>query len=403
MWIRIIGYTLVGVAIITIGYVMYRNSQKERETLVFSPVQLLTATWQEYKDTYLEDGTLRTLDPSRENITTSEGQSYTMLRAVWMGDKETFDTSWQWTKDNLQHEEDKLFSWLFGRRSNGTFGVLTEKHGETSASDGDTDIALALLFAYGRWQDENYLNEATSIISDIWEKEVVAVRGRPYLASNNIEKFATDDWILINPSYLHPAAYRIFAEVDTEHPWRTLANTSYDILKRSSQLPLDKEKSAGLPPDWVEINRESGALRAPPNPLTTNFGFDAMRTPWRVALDAQWFGRQEAKDMLAQWQFLSREWERQGMLNSSYAHDGSVILPSETAAMYGTTIGYFAISDPSNAQRLYEEKLAFLFDPGNNSWRNRLSYYDDNWAWFGIALYNNLTPNLVANLLSSAH
>jgi hypothetical protein len=29
-------------------------------------------------------------------------------------------------------------------------------------------------------------------------------------------------------------------------------------------------------------------------------------------------------------------------------------------------------------------KLAFLFDSGTNTWKERLSYYDDNWAWFGI-------------------
>ena len=41
-----------------------------------------------------------------------------MLRAVWMGDKQTFDQSWTWTKDNLQHKTtDHLFSWLFGKQA----------------------------------------------------------------------------------------------------------------------------------------------------------------------------------------------------------------------------------------------------------------------------------------------
>jgi hypothetical protein len=35
-----------------------------------------------------------------------------------------------------------------------------------------------------------------------------------------------------------------------------------------------------------------------------------------------------------------------------------------------------------------------LFSPDSNTWKITLGYYDDNWAWFGIALYNNLLPNL---------
>ena len=65
---------------------------------------------------FVEQGTGRTLDPSQGGITTSEGQSYTMMRAVWSDDRATFDSSWQWTKDNLQRP-DRLLSWRFGPRA----------------------------------------------------------------------------------------------------------------------------------------------------------------------------------------------------------------------------------------------------------------------------------------------
>jgi hypothetical protein len=52
------------------------------------------------------------------------------------------------------------------------------------------------------------------------------------------------------------------------------------------------------------------------------------------------------------------------------------------------------VSDPELAKEVYEKKLAFLFDQDTNTWKGDLSYYDSNWAWFGIALYNGLLPNL---------
>jgi hypothetical protein len=97
--------------------------------LTFSPLEILGGTWYTYKLEGLEPGTGRTIDRSRGNITTSEGESYTMLRAVWMDDKPTFDTSWQWTKDNLHRPHDQLFAWLFGERPDGTYGVLTARAG----------------------------------------------------------------------------------------------------------------------------------------------------------------------------------------------------------------------------------------------------------------------------------
>lgn len=407
MGTKLLGYVFVAVAVVLFATALYLNTRQSQVPLVFSPQQMLNSTWNSYKLEYLERGTSRTLDKQRDNVTTSEGQSYTMLRAVWMGDKDTFDASWKWTKDNLQHEEgDRLFSWLFGKRADGTYGVLTDRGGETSASDADTDIALALIFAYARWQDVQYLGDAREIIRDIWEKEVVTVKGTPYMAADNLETATSTTAAAINPSYLHPAAYRIFALVDPEHQWNSLALSSYTLLEKSVNDPLDKEKTAKLVPDWIQMDKKTGELRALPAPTgethTTNFSFDALRTPLRIALDWKWFGEPRAKQFLSELSFLSSQWRSNRYLATSYAHDGRVVSRAETPAMYGGTIGYFTIADPELAPQVYENKLQFLYDPGRNGWKDTLSYYDDNMAWFGIALYNDLLPNLSADLPASA-
>jgi endo-1,4-beta-D-glucanase Y len=79
----------------------------------------------------------------------SEAQSYGMLQAYMMDDKRTFRNIWVWTKQNLQREEDKLFSWDFDLK--GSFWTYPAKKAiikdVNSATDADEDIALALLLA----------------------------------------------------------------------------------------------------------------------------------------------------------------------------------------------------------------------------------------------------------------
>jgi endoglucanase len=402
MGMRGVGIALIAASLMILMFVIYRNSNIGNKPLIFSPTQVLGATWHTYKLNFISSSTPRTIDPSRDNQTTSEGQSYTMLRAVWMGDKETFDATWEFTKKNLQHTTDALFAWLYGTRDDGTMGVLVAQNGGTAASDADSDIALALLFAYARWQDPQYLAESKRIISSIWQKEVVVIDGVPYLAADNKEKALEKEAILINPSYFAPYAYRLFAKVDPAHPWQELVDSSYALLKESITAPLGGDAAGSLPPNWVLLNT-AGHLQAPTSVgQDTHYGYDAMRIPWRIALDWQWNHDPRAKEVLSLLSPLGNAWQKNKALDTVYSHTGVPVGTYESPAMYGGSIGYFLVTDPQEAEALYTTKLAYLYDPNINGWKQPLSYYDDNWAWFGIALYNDLLPNLAAELPPNA-
>ncbi len=406
MGMRLLGYVLIGAAIVLAGAALYLSNPSSQVALVFTPTQVLGGSWENYKKEYLEPGTGRTIDYSKNNgITTSEGESYTMLRAVWEGDKATFDQSWTWTKDNLKRPNDRLSSWLFGKEPNGSYGVLTAQGGQNDASDADTDLALSLVFAYARWQDTSYLGDARVIIHDLWANDVITVNGTPYMTADNVEKTSVSPVALIDVSYLAPYAYRIFAQIDPADPWSELVDSSYQIIGASMRSPLDKQRSAGLPPDWVSINKTTGALSAltSSSTLTTNFGFDAMRVPYRLALDYQWYGDPRDQALLSQMSFFTTQWQANGALASTYAHDGSVVNPAEDAAVYGGTIGYFMVADPKDAPAVYTQKLQYLWNPDTDRWKTILPYYEDNWAWFGIGLYNHLLPNLFASLPAQAY
>ncbi len=74
-------------------------------------------SWQSYKSTQIISYG-QVIDTFNNGRTTSEGQSYALLRAVWQGDKDTFTGVWNWTKDHMQYRtQDKLFSWLWEKKS----------------------------------------------------------------------------------------------------------------------------------------------------------------------------------------------------------------------------------------------------------------------------------------------
>lgn len=381
---KILGLLFIFIGIALVGFVLFKGMGLDEKNPTFSKYTLMTASWETYKNKFINsDG--RVIDFSQNDITTSEGQSYALLRAVWVDDKQIFDQVWLWTKDNLKREDNNLFGWKWGKRNDGSFGYL-EDGGENNATDADSDIALALILASRRWNNNTYQNEAKPILKDIWEISTAQASGQRYLIAGNWAKNSEE--LVINPSYFSPYAYRIFSEVDPERDWLGLVDSSYDLLFRVSDMPLDKGKAVGLPPDWVKINVSDGSLRATNlSNLTTNYSFDAVRTPWRIALDYQWNQESRAYDYLSKMRFLLSEYEQNSKLAGGYLHNGEVLLADEHPIMYATVLGLLNVLSPQLAKRVYEEKILFLYSNGSNSFNENIGYYEQNWLWFGTGLY----------------
>jgi endoglucanase len=362
------------------------------EPMVASDKTVLADLWRAYTETYIESGTNRTMDLQDGGVTTSQGQSYTMLRAVWMDDQQTFAESWQWTKDNLQRD-DWLLARRFGERPDGSYGIQDELGGADSATDADVDVAFALLMAYSRWQQDDYLYDALPVIDAVWEQSVVLVDGAPVLVADDLQ--GTDaDQVLVNPSYLAPYAYRVFARVDPGHDWSGLVDSSYALLEELADEPLDADRSAGLPPDWVHVDRRTGEFSAVGGDLTTRFGHDALRLPWRLALDRAWYGEERALRLLEGQSVLAESWTGQGRLVAAYDRDGAPAAGDEAPALYGGAMGYFTTVRPDLADEVYTDELLPLYDPDTGDLAEQLSYYDSNWVWFGMALHLDELPNL---------
>jgi endo-1,4-beta-D-glucanase Y len=355
----------------------------------YNPKQILEDTWKSYKQRFMQGG--KSFDPYSGNKTTSEGQSYALLRAIWTNDRDGFDQALDWTNQNLKLDSSHLFAWNW-KQDPQTKKVIKES---SSATDADEDIALALLFAYKKTGDQKYLTQAKSIISDIWQYEIVVIRGKPYLAAGNWN--SGENYAVINPSYFAPYAYRIFAEVDPAHDWYAVIDTSYDILGRSGRALLDKKSSLGLPPNWLAVKADGKIISASNyGDFSSDYSYDAIRIPWRIALDYEWNQEPRAKSYLETLGFLDQHWKTDKKIFASYSHDGKYFENYEATEAYGGNMGYFVIVDPAASKDIYEQKLLgkYYEDGSNCYWDDPKNYYKQNWAWFGTALYANKLPNL---------
>ncbi len=352
---------------------------KEKPKDKIAQLDSLQSLWSFYKFNYIESG--KVISRDEKGITTSEGQSYAMLRAVWADDRDVFDSVWVWTKTNLKRQEDHLFAWKYK-------GKILDPN---SASDADVDIALALVLAARKFDDAKYLEDARPLLKDIWEKEVIPVGDNFILVGGNWakdEKFPT-----IHTGYLAPYAYQEFSKVDGSRPWEKLVDGSYMLWNW-----IFESEKLSVPPIKVYLNVDSGSFQLKPPDIVKknfwgrskviskkphNFGYDAYPMYWRAAVDAKWNHRDQAplrKKMLA---FFKEEWKSRKRILDNYNLEGKALSKLEGLPLYATLHSLALIEDVEFARDLETYVLDSLFQKALIG--QQTPYYLHNWIWFSKA------------------
>lgn len=319
---------------------------------------------------------------------TSENQAYAMLRSVWLDDRTGFYNAWQWTERNLL-KDNGLIAWLWKD------GEIVDSN---SAADADVDTALALLFAGRTWNDPRLIEAGTRIVKAIWEHEVVLINDQPYLTAG--EWAAQEPIYVLNPSYFSPYAFRVFQEVDGDNRWLDLVDTSYRVIFQASEDSLSKDRSAGLPPDWVGIDPATGDLV--PVDLgddrdTTIYGYEASRTYWRIALDLRYIEDGRARSFFDLAGFIHDEIQRKGYVSAVYTKDGEILEEAPSMVGLAGALAAMLTMDPQAGNSLYIQhvKIAVTrYSDSSVSWGNPSDLYDQEWGWFATALYADSLPNL---------
>jgi len=334
----------------------------------------LRESWNAYVRRFIQaDG--RVIDYRGGQISTSEGQAYAMLRAVWMGDRRTFDKALSWSRNNLQSgvRPDHLWSWKWGKAPDGSWRVLDAAF----ACDADQDAALALLLASKSWGEVPYLADARRTLASLWQEGTVLVGGRRFLLGG--DRLCGGGSCRLNPSYYAPYAYRIFARHDPDHDWSQLVETSYFLLDANSGLT-----TTGLPSDWILFDRGTGALSLG-SEKDSLYSYDAFRAHWRVAMDEALFGEPRARRFLTRslgW--LADRWRHEHKLPALISARGEPRADYESLEMLAGVMSALQIVAPDIAAEM-SRRLESKYAQG--VWGEPDTYYLQNWAWFGTALY----------------
>jgi endo-1,4-beta-D-glucanase Y len=225
-----------------------------------------------------------TCDPNTGNCTVSEGIGYGMLITVYMDNASNqtqgmFDKLWAYYQNKA--DGNGLMNWKANDCDKGTVAT-------GAATDADVDAALALAMANKQWGDAKYLTAAQTLLGKIWDKEV---NSSTFLLKPDDQGTAN----VYNPSYFAVGAARVFASVDASHQWAKVADACLAFIAKN------QKSTTGLVSDWADNN---GSPLDHNGSGTTKFGYDAVRTPWRVALDYWWFGTAAAKtdlDKIGTW------------------------------------------------------------------------------------------------------
>jgi len=311
-------------------------------------------------------------------ISTSEGQAYAMMRAAWIGDRRSFDRVREWTLWNLQGGSlAALPAWKWGPRPDGSWGILDEN----PASDADLWMAYALFTAAERWHEPDYRVQAMALLSRIWDEEVGELDGRPVLLPGPWARGG--DPLRLNPSYFLTFAWRFFAQVDPDHPWTALVDHSYELLAVATE-------GGRLPPDWLYIDRATGAPTTPPQGLEEGdrYGFEAYRVPWNLAADVWWYDDARARALLGGLSPMMTTWRRDGRIPAVMDSTGAAVVEWETLGLYGAMLPAAEILHPSDAAALYASELEEMRECWG--WGEPDDYYSQNWVWFGLALWSRL-------------
>lgn len=362
------------------------ESRSEPEMAVPTVAEVLKQSWDAYRQRFIQaDG--RVIDWEQNGRTVSEGQAYAMLRAVFADDPATFAQTLKWAEDNLRRVDpqsgqplDSLWAWKWGQSDQGSWGVLDANF----ASDADLDAVTALILASRRWNRPEYLDLARTKLEDLWEFSTVTASPdgtQRYFLPGPVAAFRPQPPVAyLNPSYLAPYAFRLFAQIDPERDWLSLVESSYEVLEKSNQL-----STVNLPSDWVALNLETGEFQSPPiqSRLRSTYSFDAYRVWWRVALDAVWFNEPRAEAFLQNHlAHLQTLWQTKQAIPARISLRGTATARYEATSQYAMLYPAFQIIEPTIAEELWQQKLLPTYK--NGIWDNDSAYYVQNLAWLGL-------------------
>ncbi len=328
---------------------------------------------------------LRPNSPGAMNTSNSEGIGYGMIIAVYMNEQTFFDQLWKY--EQLHLRANGLMDWQINPEG-------TAASGTGAATDGDEDMAFALVMADKKWGgsgtlSDTYLNLAKKQIDLIWQFEVDQTRGFVVAPGDSFGGGG-----VINISYFAPAFYRIFGQATGKTAdWAKVVESSYLALNAALNA-TNQNVTNGLVPAW---STPAGVPQAPNAALPTYHQLDSSRTPFRIAQDYCWFNEPRALTYL---QKITSFYSGIGAANildgynlngMPFAGAGSFPAASLHLAAFVGPAGVGAMATPAYATLRDQAYVALVTPPGL---LGGSLYYNESWTVLSLLMMTGHYLNL---------
>jgi endo-1,4-beta-D-glucanase Y len=290
------------------------------------------------------------------SITSSEAHGYGMLALALMAGADpdaqlVFDGLYHFRADHPAASNRHLMAWS---QVEGCATAGDEVGGTNTATDGDLDIAYALLVADAQWGSNgriDYRKTALDTIAGILEHDVAAegdfLLMGDWAATSDEKKFQT----AMRISDLMPAHLKAFADASGEQRWLAVRDRGYDVIETITGKFSPK---TALMPDFI------ADVAKAPKPAPANFmegesdgdfSWNAARYPWRVGLDYLLHGETRAHDALGRF----NKWVRKKVngdpsaVADTYRLNGSAAPGTGTGSLtFISLMGVSAMIDAEN-------------------------------------------------------
>ncbi len=254
--------------------------QLDSETLQF---------YKEWKSEYVRavQGTNQSFiwfgEESEGTVCVSEGQGYGMVIVALMAGpdtqaRQTFDSLYRYVLAHPSRSDRPLMSWAQGP------GNIDRDN--TSATDGDMDIAYSLLLANAQWGSKsgiNYQDSAKKMIAAILTHDI-NFNLHNILLSDAVEASSPDYYDTRSSDFM-PSHLKSFGRFTGQPRWSKVVDAEYGLFQ---QLQREYSPDAGLIPDFI-TRIDTKPRPAPPRYLESRYdgayNFNACRVPWRIATD----------------------------------------------------------------------------------------------------------------------
>ncbi len=332
-----------------------------------SPAQLdaaITNFWFAWKHKYLLPskkipGAFK-VNFDRKGTTVSEAMGYGMLLSVYLAGadadaRKIFDGLNQFRKSHPSKIDPALMCWKI---------PASEKTvRDDCATDGDLDMAFALLLAHRQWGDATYFAEATNYLSAI---AATLVRADFSLRLGDWNQAPGQT----RPSDFMPAHFRSFFAATQNGIWTNVENQCYAILE---QLQTNAAPATGLIPDFAL--ESAGAWKPAPAKFLEDandgaYFYNSCRVPWRIGWAAWATGDERAHRILARFMtWTVKQGSTPENFRAGYALDG--------ANLDGNDYATACFISPTGVAAMATANQAWLNQAADYAAKHREKYYED--------------------------